>query len=366
MGISGFSLLLAAVAALAALASVTVPTEAGQPGEGMRRLEVPASELSPALQPAETPPPDFTAGQYIDSAGCVFVRTDGGWRGRIDRDGAAVCGYPPTLSARRTGSDSEPALFPEPELPRAARIERELTQAIIPNLQAAELAEGNPVREARKESGNPDLGAVGNPQVPQGEAPPDPLQIGATVTQAPVLSREMAGPGRIDRLCALIGGSRTAQDGASLSLCGGATSLASLARVSPERKENSKAGRSAAEAGGTKGVSPNAGAKTRKAKVAASEGSGASRAGASAKALPPDDMRMIPPGARFVQVGSFREAGQAQAAAARLVRMGVPVLRGTEGKAELVMVGPLDGREAIVRMIEKLRRAGYPDLRARR
>ena len=176
----------------------------------------------------------------------------------------------------------------------------------------------------------------------------------------------MAGPGRIDRLCALIGGSRTAQDGASLGLCGGATSLASLARVSPGRKENSKAGRSAAEAGGTKGISPNAGAKTRKAKVAASEGSGASRAGAAAKALLPDDMRMIPPGARFVQVGSFREAGQAQAAAARLARMGVPVLRGKEGGAELVMVGPLDGREAIVRMIEKLRRAGYHDLRARR
>ncbi|SDL29109.1 SPOR domain-containing protein [Paracoccus chinensis] len=366
MGISGFSLLLAAVAALAALANVAVPANAGQPGEGMRRIEVPASELSPALRPAEMPPPDFTAGQYIDSAGCVFVRTDRGWRGRIDRDGAAVCGYPPTLSARRTGPDSEPALFPEPELPRAARIERELTQAIIPNLQAAELAEGNPPRKAREGSGNPDPGALGIPQAPQGEAPPDPLQIGAMVTQAPALSREMAGPGRIDRLCALIGGDGSAQDGASLGLCGGTTSLASLARVSPGRKGNGEAGRSAAETGGTKGGPPNAGAKKQKAKVAASGGSGASRAGASAKALPPDDMRMIPPGARFVQVGSFRKAGQAQAAAGTLARMGVPVVRGKEGGAELVMVGPLDGREAIVRMIERLRRAGYRDLRARR
>lgn len=366
MGISGFSLLLAAVAALAALASVAVPANAGQPGEEMRRIEVPASELSEVLQPAETPPPDFTAGQYIDSAGCVFVRTDEGWRGRIDGDGAAVCGYPPTLSARRTGPDREPGLFPEPELPRIARIERELTQAIIPNLQAAELAEGNSPGDARNGSGNLVPGAPGNPQALQGEASSDPLQIGAMVAQAPVLSRQMAGPGRTDRLCALIGGDRSAQDDTSLGLCGGTTSLASLAPVSPGRKGNGEVGRSAAETGGTKGDSPNAGAKKQKARVTASGGPAASRAVASAKVLPPDDMRMIPPGARFVQVGSFREAGQAQAAAATLARMGVLVVRGKEGGAELVMVGPLDGREAMVRMIERLRRVGYHDLRARR
>lgn len=357
MGISGFSLLLAAVAALAALASVTVPANADQPGEGSLRMEVPASELSATLQPAETPPPDFTAGQYIDSAGCVFVQTDAGWRGRIERDGAAVCGYPPTLSARRAGPDGEPTLFPVPDLPRAARIKRELTQAIIPNLQAAELAEVHPAREASEGSGKMALPAASpaGSQASQGEPPSDPLQIGAMATQVPTLSRQMAGPGRIDRLCDLIGDERPAQDGASLGLCGGATPLASLAHVSLGRKAGGETGRSAVAAGGTRDVPAPPGGAKRNAKAAV-----------SGKVLPLDDMRMIPPGARFVQAGSFREAGQAHATAGRLARLGVPVVRGKENGTELVLVGPLDGREAIVRMIERLRRAGYRDLRARR
>lgn len=363
MGVSGFSLLLAAVAALAALASVTVPAEAGQPGEGMRHVEVPASELSPALHPAETPPPDFTAGQYIDSAGCVFVRTDGSWHGRVDRDGAAVCGYPPTLSARRTGPESEPALFPRPELPPAARIERDLTQAIIPNLQAAELTglEGPAGKTpAEAVANSPALPAV--PQQPQGETTSDPLQIGAVIAQAPALSRQMAGPGRTDRLCALIGASQPAPDGASLGLCGSAAPLASLSHISPGRKGGDATARTASA---TTGDLTHPSAKRQEAKAVA-QGSRTDRAGASAKAASPDDVRMVPPGARFVQIGSFRDAGQAQATAGKLARLGVPVARAKDGRAELILVGPLKGREAIVRMIERLRHAGYGDLRARR
>ena len=369
MGVSGFSLLLAAVAALAALASVTVPAEAGQPGEGMRHVEVPASELSPALRPAETPPPDFTAGQYIDSAGCVFVRTDGGWNGRVDRDGAAVCGYPPTLSARRTGPESEPALFPRPELPPAARIERDLTQAIIPNLQAAELT--GPEGKAGKTPAEAVANSAALPVVadqPRGELTSDPLQIGAVIAQAPALSRQMAGPGRNDRLCALIGASQPAPDGASLGLCGSAAPLASLSHISPGGKGGAAAGRSAATArtaSATTGDLAHPGAKRQEANAVA-RGSRTDRAAASGKAASPDDMRMVPPGARFVQIGSFRDAGQAQATAGKLARLGVPVARAKDGRAELILVGPLKGREAIVRMIERLRHAGYGDLRARR
>ena len=363
MGVSGFSLLLAAVAALAALASVTVPAEAGQPGEGMRHVEVPASELSPALRPAETPPPDFTAGQYIDSAGCVFVRTDGGWNGRVDRDGAAVCGYPPTLSARRTGPESEPALFPRPELPPAARIERDLTQAIIPNLQAAELT--GPEGKAGKTPAEAVANSAALPVVadqPRGELTSDPLQIGAVIAQAPALSRQMAGPGRTDRLCALIGASQPAPDGASLGLCGSAAPLASLSHISPDRKGGDATAR---PANATMGDLTRPGAKRQEAKAVA-RSSRTDRAGASGKAASPDDVRMVPPGARFVQIGSFRDAGQAQATAGKLARLGVPVARAKDGRAELILVGPLKGREAIVRMIERLRHAGYGDLRARR
>lgn len=361
MRVSGFSLLLAAVCALVALASIAVPAGAEQPPGDMRRIEVPTGELSPTLRPAEAPPPDFTASQYIDSAGCVFIRAEGGWRGRTDRGGTAVCGYPPTLSARRIGPDSTPALFPEPELPRAARIERDLTEAIIPNLQAAELARGGAPGAA---AALPPVSPAGG-QGPQAETPPDPLKIGAVVAKAPALSRQMAGPGRTDRLCALIGGSPA--NGAGLGLCGDAPPLASLSQALPGAKDGRVTGQSvAARADSATTAASKADARRQKARITAKEAPRASRAGAPARTSRPDDMRMIPPGARFVQAGSFRDAGQAQAAAGRLARTGVPVVRAKEAGAELILVGPLDRRESIVRMIERLRRTGYRDLRARR
>lgn len=371
MAVSGFSLLLAAVSALAALASVAVPATADQPDAAARRIEVPADELSDVLRPAETPPPDFNAGQYIDSSGCVFLRTDGGWRGRIERDGAPVCGYPPTLSARRTDPDSVAALFAEPGLPRAARIERDLTQAIIPNLQAAELvaaAVGNRREDAGAPATPPTVAAsaVTDAQRSRTEAPPDPLHIGPMVARAPGLARQMAGTGRTDRLCALIGGSPSASLGPGLALCGtGPRPLAVLSGTGPAGARGKDADGAGATVPGTTKVA-DGGAERRAARGRDAEGARPGPTSSTAERPPQGDKRMIPAGARFVQVGSFRDAQQAQAAAARLARMGLPVVRARQGQAQLVMVGPLDGREAIVRMIERLRGAGYRDLRARR
>ncbi len=63
-------------------------------------LSVSAGWAEKALRPAELPPASYAGQQYVDSNGCLFLRTGTGaetvWIPRVSRDGASVCGYPPS------------------------------------------------------------------------------------------------------------------------------------------------------------------------------------------------------------------------------------------------------------------------------
>lgn len=65
--------------------------------------------------PAEIPPPGYTDRQYVDSAGCVFMRASYGsvvsWVPRVGRDRRQICGYTPSL-ARAAAPPADPAPAP--------------------------------------------------------------------------------------------------------------------------------------------------------------------------------------------------------------------------------------------------------------
>lgn len=354
-----------------------------------RRMDGPPADPADTRRPAEEPPPDFSGHQYIDSAGCVFLRTEAGWRARLARDGAPICGWPPTLalrSGREMRSDLEP---------RAAQIERILTETIITNMQEGELVDPVPQNRAggRRASGPQKSGEAENN--PLGSADSDPLNVGRMLAHAPDLRRQLVGAGRAERLCELVGAGDPlglcgrAEGG--LTLAGGKPGLPVLPVDPPARARIASADPvppgaaptdttailPAAEKeprvdAATQPVAPPAAARAAgvpRPRIAAPRPTavvpGAS--GSSPGASRPEQL-LIPAGARYVEVGVFTDPDQARSIAARLVGMGLPVVRTKprDDAALTIMVGPLEGREAIVRMADRLRKAGFTRLVARR
>lgn len=79
----------------------------------------------------------------------------------------------------------------------------------------------------------------------------------------------------------------------------------------------------------------------------------------SAPAVAPSSQK-APLVGRFVQVGSFRSPGNAQATAQRLAAAGLPVQIRRSGSGQIVMAGPFNSDRAVGNAVSAARRAGFP------
>ena len=433
-------------------------------------LLVPGLALAQDFRPAEEPPADFVARQYIDSRGCVFLRDEEtrGWKARVSRDGAPICGYPPTLSAR--GMDGKPrlkALDPNAGRSRAELLEEALAETVLTNLRPGELAtDPSPLEKL------PDMGPEQS-----SSAPGDALK--AALAAAPDMRRSMGEalqPNK--RLCELLGYNGTANPSAlgadpSQGYCDSlpasdlsrltftrpvgtalngepaamATAAPSLveavpaaAEMSPEKapattpsappkpvavmpepkaeplkpiaakpaessapkptaakpaekpvvktapkpavikpaaaKPVEKLAPKAADVSVKDKPKPQSAPKTPAvavtaqpvAKTPAAKAPAAAAPAAIAvkpKQEPSTGGGVIPAGARYVQVGTYADAANADRTAQAVAAMGYAVLRGKDtagGRAvQFIMAGPFNDRQSIVKALDGIRRAGFKD-----
>lgn len=336
---------------------------AGRDGRGLAVLLVamlaalPVAGAQP-LRPAEEPPADFTGRQYIDSAGCVFLRDGKLWTARLGRDGAPVCGYPPTPIPRAPDTE-RPADAAPPPMDGMGRIEAELVTTLAAGLQPGDLVDpaAPPASVAEAAGGEVDVAQV----------------MAAAVAASPGIARAAtaeAGPPNA-RLCALLGIAPGMPDRAlggdpTGGFCAGAAAAGPLPRVA--QAESAAKSAASGDAGGRAALAPRPVAA--KAPVAGARGAATTRADAARsssggrRAAPPSAEGLIPAGTRFLRIGAYPDAAAAEAALRRVAGLGLPVARSRRGDADTrtILAGPFYSRQAVVRAHDRLTRAGFRGL----
>ncbi|WBU59408.1 SPOR domain-containing protein [Paracoccus albus] len=343
------------------------------------------------LQPAEPAPDGFIGNQYIDSAGCVFLRNDRGWTALIDDDQTQVCGFPPSRAVWG-GQDSI-------SLPIVRQgggsIERELT---LKTLTDEDVRLTQAVRTEMKDNARP-----ASQQHERRQQNVEEMSTGE-ITRGLTLRRRIAGHragdwSRDDRLCDLLGLKPASGDGGPAledptgGLCSGIARPKSATRGKSAKSDGRNvasaevadeavgqaekaAPKTAIGAAGSSGdqAAPRQAADKERAKVKAAKQSSTKVDQASSKNDRTDktvdeqnSATNVPQDAKYVQIGRFDIEG-AKIAVLALHRLGYPVVRekvvGVDGK-RYVMAGPFKDARKLSAALESLRKLGYRSAIAR-
>ncbi|MDQ1902318.1 SPOR domain-containing protein [Paracoccus sp. WLY502] len=305
--------------------------------------------------PEPPPPGDYPGAQYIDRTGCVFVRDGEEWSPRLDKQGAPICGFPPSQPAEAA---SAPETLPSPE--------EVLTAVLAEGLRSGDLAAGEPL-------------------TPLVEAAPDPAQAELDKTLAlqveldARLRSAMAGRAP-DGLCARLGyrpaGDETPIIGGDVTqgLCPGMKADPAPAVVAersaepkaaatpPSENRPAESTRKAEEPRSVKRVEPDP------AKVGPKPASVVARRPEPPRTATPL-VEMIPANARYVWIGTYSDEANALAALRRLSGLGYRTAQRSERVNDEVrkeiLAGPFADRQALVSALARLRANGYPRAVAR-
>lgn len=341
--------------------------------------------LTGAVQaaPSPLPPDDFAGDQYIDEGGCVFNRDGDNWKPRLDKRGRMICGFPPSLSARRTDPDTVSVLPPlnPPEPPDPEKI---LLEELAAGLRQGEFLADPRMAEKREEPVTPRSdGGLG-------------AEIAALAQQKQTVQAIMMGAPSNSALCALLGYRPAADSGPILGrdvtqgMCPGMrANLPGKRIIAGRRAEHDKIARQGEQGGNPHGeetdriasaasgatVDTAARPKMRTGKTA-SQADRPARSGGhmSTRIRPARDHlgskpELIPATARYVQVGRFPDDASADGTIRKLAQMGYPVARGYDGEDEprrrVILAGPFSDRRSLVAALNMLRDNGYDEAAAR-
>lgn len=301
--------------------------------------------------PDPPPPGDYPGAQYIDRTGCVFVRDGKDWTPRRDKQGASICGFPPSQPAL-----SDTALR-EPVSPEEA-----LAEVLAQGLRSGDLVTDAPMAPLADIA--PDSGQAALDATLQNQIDTEARLRSAMTGKAP------------DGLCARLG-YRPTSDATPIiggdvtqGLCPGMTAPQPLPQITARAASALAEPAAAADPQAPAAESPPASKPVHRAERAARPASVvARRPSAASPAEKPNPVEMIPANARYVEIGTYADAANALAALRRLSGLGYRTAQRDQklgdklGKA--ILAGPFADRQALVAALARLRANGYPRAVAR-